>query len=89
MDIYQYNQCKFCQTSHHRQASEAQKSRRLEFQTPFGQGHEVNEQSETGTGLGLPIVKQLIMLHNGNFVLVSKVGVGTRVTITIPEFRRR
>jgi two-component system phosphate regulon sensor histidine kinase PhoR len=37
-----------------------------------------------GTGLGLAIVKHIVERHRGRLDIVSKVGVGTTVTVTIP-----
>ncbi len=37
-----------------------------------------------GTGLGLPIVKQIVESHGGRFYLESQVGVGTRAIVEIP-----
>jgi signal transduction histidine kinase len=37
-----------------------------------------------GTGLGLPIVKQLVELHGGQVYIDSKLGQGTEVIFTIP-----
>lgn len=39
----------------------------------------------SGTGLGLSIVKQIVDLHNGKIDLKSKVGKGTKITISIPK----
>lgn len=36
-----------------------------------------------GTGLGLPVVKQIIELHGGSIAIDSEVGKGTRVTIRL------
>ncbi|WP_228055190.1 PAS domain-containing sensor histidine kinase [Gloeocapsopsis crepidinum] len=44
-----------------------------------------NTSTIPGTGLGMSIVKQCVDLHNGNIVVESQVGVGTTVTVTIPE----
>jgi signal transduction histidine kinase len=38
-----------------------------------------------GTGLGLPLVRQLVELHGGTLVLASATGAGTRVTVTLPH----
>jgi signal transduction histidine kinase len=38
-----------------------------------------------GAGLGLAVVKSLVELHGGNMVLESEPGIGTRVTIRLPE----
>ncbi|MEI6046862.1 MAG: ATP-binding protein, partial [Chloroflexota bacterium] len=37
-----------------------------------------------GTGLGLVIVKKSLEAHSGQIEIESKVGVGTRCTVTIP-----
>ncbi|MEZ4752682.1 MAG: ATP-binding protein, partial [Bdellovibrionota bacterium] len=37
-----------------------------------------------GTGLGLSIAYGLIQKHNGSITVDSKVGTGTRFTITLP-----
>lgn len=39
---------------------------------------------EKGTGLGLPLAKRIIERHAGTLAIESDVGVGTRVTITLP-----
>lgn len=56
---------------------------------PFEQNSEFNTTSEGGTGLGLPIVKQLMELHDCTFKLESDVGVGTSAIISIPNARMR
>lgn len=51
--------------------------------TPFGQVHDINQSTKAGTGLGLPIVKQIVELHGHDFVFKSKSGEGTTATLTI------
>ena len=53
----------------------------------FGQGSLAHETAEGGTGLGLPIVQNLIHLHGGTFDLHSELRKGTEVTVTIPPQR--
>ncbi len=53
----------------------------------FGQGSLAHESAEGGTGLGLPIVQNLIGLHGGTFELKSELRKGTEVTITLPRQR--
>ena len=54
---------------------------------PFEQSHTDHQLDEEGTGLGLPIVKNLVELHGGSFKLDSEVGVGTTATIHLPQER--
>ena len=53
----------------------------------FGQGSLAHESAEGGTGLGLPIVQNLIQLHGGSFDLKSELRKGTEVTVTLPRQR--
>jgi two-component system cell cycle sensor histidine kinase PleC len=53
----------------------------------FGQGSLAHETAEGGTGLGLPIVQNLITLHGGTFDLQSELRKGTEVTVTLPRQR--
>jgi signal transduction histidine kinase len=39
---------------------------------------------EKGVGLGLPIAHRIIEAHGGQLKVESKVGAGTKVTITLP-----
>ena len=47
----------------------------------------IDEQSESkgGSGLGLTITKHLIDLHGGNIYVESKINVGTKFTIILPD----
>lgn len=54
---------------------------------PFGQANSELSRSHVGTGLGVPLTKSLIELHDGVFDLQSEVGVGTTVTLTLPAVR--
>mgnify|MGYP000285992943 CR=1 FL=1 len=40
--------------------------------------------NETGTGLGLSICKEIIELHNGNWIIESELNKGTKIKITLP-----
>jgi two-component system cell cycle sensor histidine kinase PleC len=53
----------------------------------FGQGSLALKTAEQGAGLGLPIVKGLVDLHGGTFVLRSKLREGTEVVVTFPPSR--
>ena len=53
----------------------------------FGQGSLAHETAEGGTGLGLPIVQNLIHLQGGTFDLKSELRKGTEVTVTLPRQR--
>jgi two-component system cell cycle sensor histidine kinase PleC len=53
----------------------------------FGQGSNAIKSAEQGTGLGLPIAKNLIDLHSGTFTLKSKLRQGTEVIVTFPPER--
>src|SRR5262249_12470927 len=53
----------------------------------FGQGSNAIKSAEQGTGLGLPIAKNLVDLHGGTFTLKSKLREGTEVLVTFPPER--
>jgi two-component system, cell cycle sensor histidine kinase PleC len=53
----------------------------------FGRGAHAIKTAEQGSGLGLPIVKGLVDLHGGSFVLKSEPREGTEVIITFPASR--
>jgi len=52
---------------------------------PFQQIDGGHARSFPGTGLGLPIAKGLVEAHGGRLNIVSAPGVGTTVTICLPE----
>jgi two-component system, cell cycle sensor histidine kinase PleC len=53
----------------------------------FGQGSLAHETAEGGTGLGLPIVQNLIELHGGSFDLQSELRKGTQAIVHFPPSR--
>jgi signal transduction histidine kinase len=52
---------------------------------PFGQVETHGVGNNRGTGLGLPLTKQLAELHGGRLELESRPGRGTTVAILLPE----
>jgi two-component system cell cycle sensor histidine kinase PleC len=53
----------------------------------FGQGSLAHQIAEGGTGLGLPIVQNLVELHGGNFELRSELRKGTEAIVHLPKKR--
>ena len=53
----------------------------------FGMVDSIMSRKHQGTGLGLPLSKQLAELHGGSLVLESTVNIGTTVTVTLPAER--
>jgi two-component system, cell cycle sensor histidine kinase PleC len=53
----------------------------------FGQGSLAHQTAEGGTGLGLPIVQNLIELHGGHFELQSELRKGTIAIVVFPKQR--
>jgi two-component system, cell cycle sensor histidine kinase DivJ len=51
---------------------------------PYFQAGASYDRRHAGTGLGLSIVKGLVRLHGGEFSIRSRVGEGTRITISLP-----
>jgi two-component system cell cycle sensor histidine kinase PleC len=54
---------------------------------PFGQVESAYTRKYEGTGLGLPLVKALVELHQGSFALQSEVGKGTAAVVEFPVNR--
>ncbi|GBF27968.1 non-motile and phage-resistance protein [bacterium MnTg02] len=52
--------------------------------TPFGQVQCDRNRGYEGTGLGLPIAKALVELHDGKLEIRSEKGVGTEISVTLP-----
>ncbi|PWC38929.1 hypothetical protein TSO221_26020 [Azospirillum sp. TSO22-1] len=50
----------------------------------FGQVDNLHTRAQTGTGLGLPLVKGLVELHGGSLGIDSTPGQGTTVTLAFP-----
>ena len=53
----------------------------------FGQGSLAHQTAEGGTGLGLPIVQNLVHLHGGKFELRSELRKGTEAVVALPPSR--
>jgi signal transduction histidine kinase len=56
---------------------------------PFTQVGGRNRRHHEGTGLGLPLARQLTELHGGHLTVSSAPGVGTTVTAVLPDERVR
>ena len=55
---------------------------------PFGQVSDQPENArQQGTGLGLPLAKAMVELHDGSLTLESEVGEGTTVFVSFPAYR--
>lgn len=51
----------------------------------FSREHNTTQGRVEGTGLGMPIVKRLVEIMEGTIEVESELGVGTKVTVTIPH----
>ena len=54
---------------------------------PFRRASAPGARTHEGTGLGLAIVRELVNLHDGTVEVTSTVGVGSKFTVTIPQYR--
>lgn len=54
----------------------------------FGEHQQRKNQNETGVGLGLTIVKKLIVIMDGQIDLESELGFGTKIEFKIPARTR-
>jgi two-component system, cell cycle sensor histidine kinase PleC len=55
--------------------------------TPFGQIDSRLPRENDGVGLGLPLTKRLVELHDGTLEIASELGLGTTITIRFPRER--
>jgi two-component system cell cycle sensor histidine kinase PleC len=55
--------------------------------TPFRQVNSGLQRKYEGTGLGLPIAKELVEMHGGLLTIASARGAGTTVTVLLPATR--
>ncbi|MEM1106783.1 MAG: HAMP domain-containing sensor histidine kinase [Pseudomonadota bacterium] len=51
---------------------------------PFYQGEKVRAAQFSGTGLGLPLARELMRLHGGTVEISSREGVGTTASLVLP-----
>jgi two-component system cell cycle sensor histidine kinase PleC len=51
---------------------------------PFGQAAPALISIQRGTGLGLPLVKQMMELHGGRLAVISEIGSGTVIEMYFP-----
>jgi two-component system cell cycle sensor histidine kinase PleC len=54
---------------------------------PFGQIDNPYNRVNQGTGLGLPLARRLVELHDGSLRLESRIGIGTTATVMLPPGR--
>ncbi len=55
---------------------------------PFAQVGRHRQRQQEGTGLGLPLARQLAAYHDGHLELHSRKGEGTRAVLSLPAARR-
>lgn len=54
---------------------------------PFMQVESAMVRENGGVGLGLPLVKKIVEMHDGKLKIVSELGIGTTVSVTLPKAR--
>lgn len=55
---------------------------------PFRQADNRLSRGQEGCGLGVPLAKALLKLHNGELDIRSEPGIGTTVTVILPTYTR-
>lgn len=53
--------------------------------TPLAQGYRGKVNKHEGTGLGLPLTKRLVEIHDGTLPVERAIGEGTTMTGTLPK----
>ncbi len=61
----------------------------VQAMTPFGQVENKMTATHNGTGLGLPLAKAMLELHDGTLAISSMPGRGTRIVLNFPASRIR
>ncbi len=56
---------------------------------PFYQAGDLETRRERGTGLGLPLARSIVELHQGGLEVASEIGIGTTVSMWLPRNVRR
>ena len=60
------------------------KNKLTEITKPLYRGRLAKDQSKSGFGLGLSITKKIVEAHNGQLIIDSAVGRGTKFTVSLP-----